>query len=168
MRRSSQGNIMKRLASILTTILAIVLLVSSVAVLAQEKPQATLAEAHRIPDGSRIFVSEMEGGLHSHIASQIVKKKLPVVIVTDEKEADYVISGAALKGDNKWYHSVFGSGKDKNEGNIQVVNVKDRTVIWAGEAGDRSLMWGRLARGGKSKVASRLVSKMKKDLFKKK
>ena len=159
---------MKRRTSMLTTLIGFLLLLPGLAVLAQEKPQATLAEAHRIPDGSRIFISEMEGGLHGHIASQIAKKKLPVVIVTDEKEAEYVISGAALKGDNKWYHSVFGSGKDKNEGNIQVVSVKDRTVIWAGEAGDRSLMWGRLARGGKSKVASRLVSKMKKDLFKKK
>lgn len=147
----------------LAAIVTIALLIFAVGVSAQEKSKAT----PRIPDGSRIFISEMEGGLHTHIASQITKKKLPVVLVTDEKEADYVISGAALKGDNKWYHSVFGSGKDKNEGNIQVVSVRDRTVIWAGEAGDRSLMWGRLARGGKSKVASRLVSKMKKELFKK-
>lgn len=127
----------------------------------------TLAEKHRIPDGSRIFVSEMEGKLHTYISAEITKKKLPVVIVMDEKEADYIINGAALKGDNKWYHTVFGTGKDKNEGSIQVVSVKERTVIWAGEAGDRSLLWGRLARGGKSKVASRLVGKMKKDLFRK-
>jgi len=157
---------MKRLTGILTSTVGLVLLVLIGSAVAHQK-QATLAEAHRIPDGSRIFISEMEGGLNTHIASQITKKKLPVIIVTDEKDAEYVISGAALKGDNKWYHSVFGSGKDKNEGNIQVISVKDRTVIWAGEAGDRSLMWGRLARGGKSKVASRLVSKMKKELFKK-
>lgn len=158
---------MKRLTTTLTTVLALVLLASVVAVLAQENPQVTLAQAHRIPDGSRIFISEMEGGLHTYIASEITKKKLPVVIVMDEKEAEYIVSGATLKGDNKWYHTVFGSGKDKNEGNIQLISVKDRTVIWAGEAGDRSLMWGRLARGGRSKVASRLVSKMKKELFKK-
>ena len=158
---------MKNSISSLIIIFAWLLSASFVAVLGQDKTQPTLAEAHRIPDGSRIFISEMEGDLHTHIASQITKKKLPVVIVTDEKEAEYVISGAALKGDNKWYHSVFRSGKDKNEGNIQVISVKDKTVIWAGEAGDRSMMWGRLARGGKGKVASRLVSKMKKELFKK-
>jgi hypothetical protein len=158
---------MKRLTSAVTPAVALLFLVSVVTVLGQETPQATLTAGHRIPNGSRIFISEMEGGLNANIASEITKKKLPVVIVTDEKEAEYVISGAALKGDNKWYHTVFGSGKDKNEGNIQVVSVKDRTVIWAGEAGDRSLMWGRLARGGKSKVASRLVGKMKKELFKK-
>jgi hypothetical protein len=158
---------MKRLIATLTTVIVFVLLVTFVAVLAQENSKATLATTHRIPDGSRIFISEMEGGLNTYIASEITKKKLPVVIVMDEKEAEYIISGATLKGDNKWYHTVFGTGKDKNEGNIQVVSVRDRTVIWAGEAGDRSMMWGRLARGGKSKVASRLVSKMKKHLFKK-
>lgn len=143
---------------------------SSLGAVAQEEraaPKPTLAEKHRIPDGSRIFISEMEGNLHSYIASEITKKKLPVIVVTDEKEADYVISGATLKGDNKWYHTVLGTGKDKNEGNIQVASVKERTVIWAGEAGDRSMLWGRFSRGGKSKVASRLVSKMKKELFKK-
>lgn len=162
---------MKTLTSLTAAVLIMMVfafvLVPFVVVLAQDKSKPTLADSHRIPQGSRIFISEMEGKLHTYISSEVTKKKLPVIIVTDEREADYIINGAALKGDNKWYHSVFGSGKDKNEGSIQVVSVKDRTVIWAGEAGDRSLMWGRLARGGKSKVASRLVSKMKKELFKK-
>src|SRR2546423_3007139 len=94
-----------------TTLLALLVLVSAVAVVGQEKSKATLAETSRVPDGSRIFISEMEGNLNTYIASEITKKKLPVVIVTDEKEADYIISGAALKGDNKWYHTVFGTGK---------------------------------------------------------
>ena len=138
---------------------------SELEIAGQEKSSTTLAEKHRIPDGSRLFISEMEGGLHTYIASEITKKKLPVVIVVEDIEADYVISGATLKGDDKWYQTVLGTAKDKNEGSIQVVSVKDRTLIWAGEAGDRSLMWGRFSRGGKSKVASRLVSKMKKELF---
>lgn len=131
----------------------------------QEKSSSTLADKHQIADGSRFFISEMEGGLHTYIASEITKKKLPVIVVLQETEADYIISGATLKGDDKWYQTVLGTAKDKNEGSIQVVSVKDRALIWAGEAGDRSLMWGRFSRGGKSKVASRLVSKMKKELF---
>jgi hypothetical protein len=107
----------------------------------------------------------MEGDLDKHITSQIGKKKLPVTLVLDEQEADYIITGAALKGDDKWYQSVLGTAKDKNEGSIQVINAKERTMVWAGEAGDRSLLWGRLARGGKGKVASRLIDKMKKELF---
>ena len=58
-------------------------------------------------------------------------------------------------------------GKDKNEGSVQLISVKDKVMVWAGEAGDRSLWWGGFKRGGQRKVADRIVSKMKKELFKK-
>jgi hypothetical protein len=125
----------------------------------------TLSEKHRIPDGSRIFIAPMERKLDEYIASEIKKKKLPVAIVTNEKEADYIITGAALKGDTGWYKTVMGTAKDKNEGSIQVVEVSSKSMIWAGEAGDRSLLWGSLSRGSVKKVASRLVDKMKSALF---
>ncbi len=126
----------------------------SVAVLGQTK----------VPEGSKIFIAPMDGNLHGFIAPEIVKKKLPVLVVMEEKDADFILTGASIKGDDKWYHTVFG-GKDKNEGNVQLISVKDKTMVWAGEAGDRSLWWGSLSRGGQRKVADRLVKKMKKDLF---
>jgi hypothetical protein len=116
-------------------------------------------------EGTKFFIAPMEGDLHPFIAAEIVKKKLPIVVVTEESEADYILAGASIKGDDKWYHTVFG-GKDKNEGSVQLISVKDKTMVWAGEAGDRSLMWGGLRRGGQRKVADRIVNKMKKDLFK--
>lgn len=156
---------------LIKTIALIILLGTSLALaaLAQDgqpqQPTKTIAEKYRIPDGSRIFVSEMEGDLDKHISAKLGKKKLPITLVTTEQDADYIVTGVSLKGDNKWYQSVLGTAKDKNEGSIQVISTKDRTMVWAGEAGDRSLWWGRLARGGNSKVASRLVDKMKKELF---
>jgi len=40
---------------------------------------------------------------------------------------------------------------------------KDRkAILWADEAGDRSLLFGVVKRGGERKVAERLVSKLKK------
>ena len=60
---------------------------------------------------------------------------------------------------------VFG-GKDKNEGNVRLLDVKNRQMIWAGEAGDRSLWYGGFKRGGERKVAERIVEQMKKSLFK--
>ncbi|MCI0388100.1 MAG: hypothetical protein MOB07_04940 [Acidobacteria bacterium] len=119
----------------------------------------------KIPEGAKLFIAPMEGELHPFIAAEIVKKKLPVVIVTEEKDADFILTGASIKGDDKWYHTVFG-GKDKNEGSVQLISVKDRTMVWAGEAGDRSLWWGSLKRGGQRKVADRIVNKMKNELFK--
>lgn len=94
-----------------------------------------------------------------------MKKNVPLTITTDESAADYILTGGSIKADDKWYHTVF-NGKDKNEGSVQLISVKDKTLVWAGEAGDRSLWWGNLKRGGQRKVADRIVSKMKHDLFK--
>jgi len=107
----------------------------------------------------------MDGSLDGFIASEVIKQKLPFSVVTDDKNADYILVGASIKADDKWYHVVFG-GKDKNEGNVRLLSAKDRTMVWAGEAGDRSLWWGSLRRGGERKVADRIVSRMKDDLFK--
>jgi hypothetical protein len=54
-----------------------------------------------------------------------------------------------------------GVERDRNQGNIQIVDVKQKTVVWAGEAGDRSFWWGSLKKGGTRKVAERTVNKMK-------
>jgi hypothetical protein len=80
-----------------------------------------------------------------------------------EKDADYVLAGASIKADDKWYHPVFG-GKDKNEGSVRLLSVKDKSMVWAGEAGDRSMWYGGW-KGGERKIADRIVSRMKKDLF---
>lgn len=149
----------------LTLVVATVLLLATTSLLAQDKTTTqTLSQQFSIPQGSRVFISAMEGKLDGFIAAELVKKKLPIVVVIDDKDADFIIAGASIKGDDKWFHSVFG-GKDKNEANIQVISVKTKTVIWAGEAGDRSLWWGNVRRGGQRRVADRLVDKMKKDLF---
>ena len=118
-----------------------------------------------VPRGSKVFISPMDGNLDGFISSEIIKQKIPMTVVTDEKDAEFVLAGASVKADDKWYHVVFG-GKDKNEGNVRLLSVKDKTMVWAGEAGDRSLMWGGWRRGGERKVADRIVKHMKDDLFK--
>ena len=123
-----------------------------------------LLAAEKVPDGSKIFISEMEGKLDGFIAPEIIKQKLPVTVVLDEKNADFVLAGASIKADDKWYHVAFG-GKDKNEGNVRLLDERSKTMVWAGEAGDRSLWYGGFRRGGQRKVAERIVRQMKKDLL---
>ena len=106
----------------------------------------------------------MENGLDGFIAPEIIKKKIPFVVITDEKDADFILSGAVVKADDHWYNTVFG-GKDKNERNVRLLDVKTRQIVWAAEAGDRSLWWGGLKRGGQRKVADRSAKQMK-DLWK--
>jgi hypothetical protein len=133
--------------------------------LAGAAPKDDTAVMRRIEHGAKIFIAQMEGNLHGFIAPEILKKKVPLVVVTEETDAEYILTGASIRGDDRWYHSVFG-GKDKNEGNVQLISVKDKQLVWAGEAGDRSMWWGGLKRGGQRKVADRIVKQMKKDLFK--
>lgn len=117
-----------------------------------------------IPPGSKIYIAPMQGELDGFIAPEIVKQKLPIKVVLEEKDADFVLAGASIKADDKWYHVAFG-GKDKNEGNVRLLNVREKSMIWAGEAGDRSLIYGGFKRGGERKIAERIVRQMKKDCF---
>lgn len=120
--------------------------------------------AGTLPAGSKVFITPMEGDLDGFIAPEIIKQKLPVSVVLNEADADFVLVGGSIKADDKWYNVAFG-GKDKNEGNVRLLDVKSKSMIWAGEAGDRSLMYGSLRRGGQRKVAERIVKQMKKDCF---
>ena len=60
---------------------------------------------------------------------------------------------------------IFG-GKDKYEAECKLVSADGKTLIWAAEAGDRSLLFGAFKRGGQRKLAERLATRMNKDLFK--
>ena len=120
------------------------------------------------PYNARFYVAPMEEGFDGLISALMLEKKLPLTITADENLADFIVVGATNKGTQKWYDTVFGSGyeRDRNQGSIRVIRVRDKTVIWAAQKGDRSLWWGALKKGGKRKVAERLVNDMKGDLFK--
>jgi len=112
----------------------------------------------------RLFISPMEGKLDGFIAAEVIKQGLRVRVVLDDKDADLILVGQSLKADDHWYNAVWG-GKDKNEGNVRLIDVRSKTMVWAGEAGDRSLIYGIYKRGGERKVADRLVRRLKKDYF---
>ena len=141
----------------LLAVLALLALVFTQAVAQNKSVKHSLA-------GAKIFIAPMRGNLRPFITAEIVKKKLPLVVVTDKKKAQYILAGSFIKGDDKWYHKTFGV-TNKNEGGVQLINVKNKRLVWAGEAGDRSLPLGGWSRGGQLKVADRIVNKMKKDLF---
>lgn len=129
---------------------------------------AGLATAQtKVPQGAKVFIAPMEGELHTFIAAEMVKKKIPLTVVMEESAAEFILTGGSRQtGDNKWYDTVFGTERDRNEGSVTMISVKDKSLAWAGEAGDRSLWFGPLKRGGQRKIADRIVSRMKKDLFK--
>lgn len=114
---------------------------------------------------TQLYISPMEGSLDGFIAAEIIKQRIPVTVVVEESNADLILVGKSIKADDKWYAIAFGSAKDKNEGNLRIIDPKTKTMVWAGEAGDRSLVYGMYKRGGQRKVAERLVKRMKEEYF---
>jgi hypothetical protein len=114
---------------------------------------------------SKVYIAPMDEGFDSFISAALIKNKVPVTITTVEADAEYIITGRAVKGQNKWYDTVFGGERDRNQGSIKLLRVSDKSVVWAGAEGDNSIWWGAWKRGGQTKVANRLARELKKDYF---
>jgi hypothetical protein len=132
----------------------------------------TLAMVHAelVPKNSTVFIAPMEGGIDKFLAAEIIKQKLPIRVSLSEEKADYFLIGKSIKkdGSDKWYHYLSGTAgfKDSVQASISLVDKKSESVVWAANAGDRSIWWGALARGGERKAALRLVKALKKALKK--
>src|SRR6185503_2506120 len=115
----------------------------------------------------RIFIEPMPGDLDQYISAEITKElKARMVVVLDKANADAVMRGV---GENKSGVGAAITGRylglhDNATASITLVDPDETVVLWASEAGDRSLVWGVLARGGQRKVADRLVNNLKKAL----
>ena len=116
-------------------------------------------------DYPKVFIAPMDQNFNNFIAASIIREKVPIVITVTDETAEYVITGTAVKGSNKWYDTVFGSEKDRNQGSIQMIRQSDKTVVWAGSAGDKSFWFNEFKKGGQQKVADRLAKRMKKEFF---
>ena len=122
----------------------------------------------RIENNSRLYIAPMTSNLNEFIGAEIIKQHLPLRVVLEEKDADYIMTGLSQATAVKWYDVVSGSivgGKDRLEASAKLVRVRDKTFVWAGESGDRSLIFGAFKRGGERKLAERIVEQMKHDLF---
>lgn len=122
----------------------------------------------------RLFITPMQGHLDGFIAAEIIKQHIPVEVVTEPSDADIVLTGATLEHDQILHPFVglFGSWifwreatvKDRTEGNLRLLDVKAKRMIWAGEAGDRHLLFDEWRRGGSRKVAERLVARLARNV----
>jgi hypothetical protein len=84
----------------------------------------------RVPAGSKVFIAPMEGSLDGFIAPEIIKKKLPLVVVTEE-DAEYILTGASIKADDKWYH-VISVARTKTKATSDFSAL--RIIKWSGQA----------------------------------
>jgi len=126
-------------------------------------PPALSAADKVIPRNATIYIEEMEDDFDGYLRAEFVKKKIPLKVLLSLEGADLVLTGTATKEEKRsWHEGWLTSTKDHTTSNVMIVDPKTNQMLWASEAGDRSLWWGALRRGGARKVADRLAKNIKK------
>jgi hypothetical protein len=137
-----------------------------VAILSAGLVQASVKILPGDSDLPRVYISPMIGELDGFIAAEIVKQRLPMRVVLDEKDAQLELTGLSITEQKT---------PDKHIGNVRLLDLRNGTMIWAGEAGDRSvsfnyfygvdIVFSDRRRKGLRKIAERIVERMKKESF---
>jgi TolB-like protein len=110
----------------------------------------------------------MEMNLDTFIIAEIQRQRVPLRVVLNEADANYIITGVVQKTSRSTAGIVLGSvvgRQDKFEANAHLISVKSKELIWSGDAGDRSVLFSVLRRGGQRKIAKKIVKQLHNDLF---
>jgi len=87
--------------------------------------------AKAIERSSRIYIAPIEGGFDTFLAAAIIKKQVPVVVVTDRAKADYEITGIASTEKAGWAKMLFMGVDNSNDlASIKVVELKSSEVVY--------------------------------------
>jgi hypothetical protein len=116
-----------------------------------------------LKDIKHIYVDKLPNDLDQYIRAEVSKQKVKFDVVLDEKEADAILTGVG-EADKRVATQITGRYLGLNDtatASLSLVSTDRKRILWAGEAGDRSLFLGALTRGGERKVASRIVKQLK-------
>lgn len=115
----------------------------------------------------KIYIEAMPHFLDQYLRAEIGKQlQGRVTVVLKVEEADAILTGSSEQEEgatNKITGQYLGL-HDNAAGAVSLVDKNGAVVLWSDEAGDRTLIFGALSRGGQRKVAERLVKKLKKAL----
>jgi hypothetical protein len=113
----------------------------------------------------KIYIDKLPNDLDQYLRAEFFKQmKGKVSIVLEEKDADGILTGIdeEKKGTGAQITGRYLGLHDNATASLSMVDKERKTILWADEAGDRSLIFSIAHRGGERKVAERLVSKLKK------
>jgi len=115
----------------------------------------------------RIYVDKMDNDLDQYIRAEIQKKfGGDLTVVLKPEAADAILAGVSenQNGTRAVITGRYFGLHDTATGSVSLLDKSGTTVLWSSEAGDRSILFGSMKRGGPRKVADRLVSNLKKAL----
>jgi hypothetical protein len=126
---------------------------------------AVQAQEANISSIHKIFIEKMPNDLDQYLRAEFAKQlKGKVTVVLDVKDADGILAGVSEeeKGTGAKITGRYLGLHDVATGSISLLDKEGKTLLWTDEAGDRSLFFGAMKRGGERKVAERLVGKLRK------
>jgi len=132
-------------------VLAVALFLAA-AVTAQERvgDAGGSAESKVIPPQSKVFITPIEGGFDTYLSAALIKKEVPLTVVTIKEKADFEITGIAESDKAGWAKMMFlGNGQSNEQASIKVTNLKTGVVAFAYAANK-----GSAARGKQSAAES--------------
>jgi hypothetical protein len=118
-------------------------------------------------DVRKIYIDKMPDDLDQYLRAEFVKQmKGRVVVVLDKNDCEAILTGVfeEEKGTGAKVTGRYLGLHDVATGTVSLLDKEGKVLLWSDEAGDRSLLFGALKRGGQRKVADRLVSKLKKSM----
>jgi len=105
---------------------------------------ASAFAAEPITSGAKLFIAPMNGGFETAISAAIMKKNVPVTIVADQAQADYVLEGASETQKAGWAKIMFaGDLRSSEEASIRVINAKTSAVVFAYQVNKSSSFRGK-------------------------
>ncbi|HKE35639.1 MAG TPA: hypothetical protein VKB66_10565 [Candidatus Acidoferrum sp.] len=109
---------------------ALVLALAANVALAQEGKSVDQSKKG-IERGSRIYIAPIEGGFDTFLAAAIIKKQVPVTVVTDRTKADYEVTGISSTEKAGWAKMLFMGVDNSNDmASIKVVEIKSNEVVY--------------------------------------
>lgn len=107
------------------------LLVVPAAAQQNAKPAAKDPNPTAIPANSSIYIEPMNG-YGNYLAAAFEKKHVPLLIVNNEKKADFVVSGVSTHHKAGWAKIVFmGNVHSNDAASITITNQKSGVVAFA-------------------------------------
>jgi hypothetical protein len=98
---------------------------------AQEPKSFATPTKKLIPVGSKVYVAPMKDGFDTFVIAGIMRKKVPVLVVTSREKADYEITGISESEKAGWAKMLFmGSSSSAEQASIKIVEIKTDEVVF--------------------------------------
>lgn len=115
-----------------------------------------------IPANSTVYVDEMPDGFQHYLMAAMRKKSVPLIVIADPSQADFIILGVSETKRAGWAKMLFlGSGQSGEMASITMVNRKTKVVVFSDSSHRYNALRGR--RSTAEKLAKYLRNKIKDD-----